>query len=30
LQDVVRKLEATGESYDAVFILQPTNPLRRT
>jgi CMP-N-acetylneuraminic acid synthetase len=30
LQDVVRKLEVTGESYDAVFILQPTNPLRRT
>jgi CMP-N,N'-diacetyllegionaminic acid synthase len=29
LQDVVLKLEATGESYDAVFILQPTNPLRR-
>lgn len=30
LQDVVRKLEAAGELYDAVFILQPTNPLRRT
>jgi CMP-N,N'-diacetyllegionaminic acid synthase len=29
LQDVVRKLEARGERYDAVFILQPTNPLRR-
>jgi CMP-N-acetylneuraminic acid synthetase len=29
LQDVVRRLEAIGESYDAVFILQPTNPLRR-
>jgi CMP-N,N'-diacetyllegionaminic acid synthase len=29
LQDVVRKLEATGEAYDAIFILQPTNPLRR-
>jgi CMP-N-acetylneuraminic acid synthetase len=30
LQDVVLKLYAAGESYDAVFILQPTNPLRRT
>jgi CMP-N-acetylneuraminic acid synthetase len=29
LQDVVRRLEASGERYDAVFILQPTNPLRR-
>jgi CMP-N,N'-diacetyllegionaminic acid synthase len=29
LQDVVRKLEALGKRYDAVFILQPTNPLRR-
>src|SRR5262245_3570845 len=29
LQDVVRKLEATGECYDAVFTLQPTTPLRR-
>jgi CMP-N,N'-diacetyllegionaminic acid synthase len=29
LQDVVRKLEASGEYYDAVFTLQPTNPLRR-
>jgi CMP-N,N'-diacetyllegionaminic acid synthase len=29
LQDVVRKLEATGEHYDAVFTLQPTTPLRR-
>jgi len=29
LQDVVSKLDARGESYDAVFILQPTNPLRR-
>lgn len=29
LQDVVRKLEAAGESYDAIFVLQPTNPLRR-
>ncbi|MGC4002979.1 MAG: acylneuraminate cytidylyltransferase family protein [Pirellulales bacterium] len=29
LQDVIRRLEANGESYDAVFVLQPTNPLRR-
>jgi CMP-N-acetylneuraminic acid synthetase len=29
LQDVVHKLEAAGEFYDAVFILQPTTPLRR-
>jgi N-acylneuraminate cytidylyltransferase len=29
LQDVLHRLESTGESYDAVFILQPTNPLRR-
>jgi CMP-N,N'-diacetyllegionaminic acid synthase len=29
LQDVVRRLEAAGESYDAVFTLQPTTPLRR-
>jgi CMP-N,N'-diacetyllegionaminic acid synthase len=29
LQDVVRKLEAAGESYDAILTLQPTNPLRR-
>jgi len=28
LQDCVRRLEAAGERYDAVFILQPTNPLR--
>ena len=28
LQDVVRRLELTGEFYDAVFLLQPTNPLR--
>ena len=28
LQDVVRRLEAAGERYDAIFILQPTNPLR--
>lgn len=29
LQDVVRRLEAAGERYDAVFTLQPTSPLRR-
>ena len=29
LQDVVRKLQAAGEYYDAVFTLQPTTPLRR-
>jgi CMP-N-acetylneuraminic acid synthetase len=29
LQDVVRKLEQAGEAYDAVMVLQPTNPLRR-
>jgi CMP-N,N'-diacetyllegionaminic acid synthase len=28
LQDVVQRLEAMGESYDAIFVLQPTNPLR--
>jgi CMP-N-acetylneuraminic acid synthetase len=28
LQDVVRRLEAENECYDAVFTLQPTNPLR--
>jgi CMP-N-acetylneuraminic acid synthetase len=28
LQDVVRRLEAQGGSCDAVFLLQPTNPLR--
>jgi CMP-N-acetylneuraminic acid synthetase len=30
LQDVVRKLDVMGETYDAVFVLQPTNPLRRS
>jgi CMP-N-acetylneuraminic acid synthetase len=30
LQDVVRRLEADGERYDATFLLQPTNPLRTT
>jgi len=30
LQDVVRRTEATGERYDAVLALQPTNPLRRS
>jgi len=29
LQDVVRRLEAAGERYDAIFTLQPTSPLRR-
>lgn len=29
LQDVVRRLEAAGDRYDAVLTLQPTNPLRR-
>jgi len=29
LQDVVRKLEASGEHYDAILTLQPTTPLRR-
>jgi len=29
LQDVVRKLEASGEYYDAILTLQPTTPLRR-
>lgn len=29
LQDAVRRLEAAGETYDAVFTLQPTTPLRR-
>jgi CMP-N-acetylneuraminic acid synthetase len=28
LQDVVRRLEEAGERYDAIFLLQPTNPLR--
>ena len=30
LQDIVRRLEAMGEQYDAVLTLQPTSPLRRT
>lgn len=29
IQDVIRKLESENEFYDAVMILQPTNPLRR-
>jgi CMP-N,N'-diacetyllegionaminic acid synthase len=29
LQDVVCKLEALGERYDVILVLQPTNPLRR-
>ncbi len=28
LQDVVRRLEAEGEQFDAIYTLQPTNPLR--
>ena len=28
LQDIVRKLEVSGDIYDAVFTLQPTSPLR--
>jgi CMP-N,N'-diacetyllegionaminic acid synthase len=28
LQDVVRRLEQTGDRYDAILTLQPTNPLR--
>ncbi len=28
LQDAVRRLEGSGEFYDAIFLLQPTNPLR--
>src|SRR5688572_1736964 len=30
LQDVVRRLEADGNKYDAICLLQPTNPLRTT
>ena len=29
LQDVVRRLEAQGEVFDAILVLQPTTPLRR-
>jgi CMP-N-acetylneuraminic acid synthetase len=29
LQHVVREIEAQGQRFDAVFTLQPTNPLRR-
>lgn len=29
LQDVVRRLESEGDFFDAIFTLQPTNPLRR-
>lgn len=29
VQDAIRRLEADGERFDAAFILQPTNPLRR-
>lgn len=28
LQDVVRRLESQGDRFDAIFTLQPTNPLR--
>ena len=28
LQDVVRRLEADGDRFDAILTLQPTNPLR--
>jgi CMP-N,N'-diacetyllegionaminic acid synthase len=28
LQDALRRLESAGGVYDAVFLLQPTNPLR--
>src|SRR5688500_1009754 len=28
LQDVVSRLEREGQTFDAVFTLQPTNPLR--
>jgi CMP-N-acetylneuraminic acid synthetase len=28
MQDVVRRLEAADDRYDATFLLQPTNPLR--
>jgi UDP-hydrolysing UDP-N-acetyl-D-glucosamine 2-epimerase len=29
IQDVVRRLEADSDRYDAICLLQPTNPLRR-
>ena len=29
VQDVVKRLAEQGEHYDAIFLLQPTNPLRR-
>jgi len=28
LQDAVRRLEREGDFYDAIFLLQPTNPMR--
>ena len=28
VQDVTRRLEAAGDYYDAIFILQPTSPMR--
>lgn len=30
VQDVVRRLEAAGDRYDAVCLLQPTSPFRRS
>ena len=30
LQDVVRRLAESGDTYDAIYVLQPTNPLRLT
>ncbi|MCI0625325.1 MAG: acylneuraminate cytidylyltransferase family protein [Acidobacteria bacterium] len=30
LQDAVRRLHAMGDQFDAILILQPTNPLRRS
>jgi CMP-N-acetylneuraminic acid synthetase len=29
LQDAVRRLEQSGDRYEAILVLQPTNPLRR-
>jgi CMP-N,N'-diacetyllegionaminic acid synthase len=29
VQDVIKRLSEQGEQYDALFLLQPTNPLRR-
>lgn len=30
MQDVVRRLEAAGDRFDAICLLQPTNPFRRS